>query len=306
MPFVSLAIAVASATLSSRSPEKAPLILGFALVGWVLCLALALVMRRPVDDTRRTRVKRFAALFASQYVMQALLAFPIPFFWRALSPVVGHVVFGGVYVVVLVVVFWDPFFARLAARPWALVAAQAFAAFVGLLTVLPVVGLDNATTFGVAGVVVAIAAPLGVSLSGGTIARRGSLAGAFALALGVLTFLGAPLVPAVPLSLTKMVLARGVDDRVPVDVDDRFAPGEVVCFTAIGAPLGLRDSLVHVWLRGDREVQRVALDVRGGRGAGFRTWSRWSRATPGPLRCRVETARGQVLGVVDGVVVGAP
>jgi hypothetical protein len=282
------------------------LILGFALVGWVFTTAMAVVLRRPPDDTRPSRVKRFAALFASQYVIQALLAFPIPFFWRAASPVVGHVVFGVAYVVVVVVVFWDPFFARLAVRPWALVFTQAFAAFVALLTVLPVVGLDNGTTFVVAGAVVAVAAPVGIGLSGGTIARRGSLAGGFALALGVLTFLGAPLVPAAPLSLTTMVLARGVDDRVPVDVATSFVPGEVVCFTAIGAPLGLNDALVHVWLRGDREVQRVTLDVRGGRAAGFRTWSRLSRATPGPLRCRVETARGQVLGVVDGVVRGAP
>ena len=51
-------------------------------------------------------------------------------------------------------------------------------------------------------------------------------------------------------------------------------------------------------------IQTVPLDVSGGKNThGFRTWSRLINPSPGHIFCTVETTLGQVVGVVDGVVV---
>jgi hypothetical protein len=91
-------------------------------------------------------------------------------------------------------------------------------------------------------------------------------------------------------------VGRGV-----ADPDDHFAsrPGRLLCATAIGAPLGVRDELLHVWRHDGVVVDRIPLTVTGGREDGFRTWSskrNLGEAPDGSWSCAVETAAGQFLG----------
>jgi hypothetical protein len=60
----------------------------------------------------------------------------------------------------------------------------------------------------------------------------------------------------------------------------------------------VRDRLFHVWTRDGKPRVRVELSFRGGREAGFRTFSRITpgRHGAGRYTCRVETESGQVLG----------
>lgn len=306
LPWASLLIGVVSAVFSRRTPERAPLIVAIAAGGWVVVVVAAVALRRWQGVDRRGRAVRFLAVAASQFVLQSLLAFPVPFFARALS--VQHVPFVVVYVVVVVIAFWDPLYRRVAESTPGVVALQGFAAFVSLLTVLPVLGLDNARTFVVAGVVVAVGVPLLLIVSGSASPSRRGFSGVAGLACIVVVgvvLVGAPLVPPAPLSLARASLAAAVVDKEPVDVKAVFAPGAVVfCHTAISAPLGLKDKLVHVWSVDGRMIQTVPLEVSGGRGQGFRTWSRLAAAPRGRLHCQVETALGQVVGGVDAVVSG--
>jgi len=304
LPWGSLAIGIGSAIFSRRTPERAPLIVAIAAGGWLVVVVAAIVLRRLQGTDRRGRALRFLAVAASQFVLQSLLAFPVPFFARALGW--QHVPFVVVYVVVVVIAFWDPLYRRVAEYAPGVVALQGFAAFVSLLTVLPVLGLDNARTFVVAGVVVAVGAPLLLIMAGSSSPSRRGFSGIAGLACVVvvgLVLVGAPLVPAAPLALTRASLAGAVVDKEPVGVAGAFVVDSVVfCHTAISAPLGLRDKLVHVWSVDGRVIQTVPLEVSGGRGQGFRTWSRLGTAPRGRLRCQVETALGQVVGSVDAVV----
>ncbi|HEY4222804.1 MAG TPA: DUF2914 domain-containing protein, partial [Myxococcota bacterium] len=84
--------------------------------------------------------------------------------------------------------------------------------------------------------------------------------------------------------------------------DQIAAPEALYCHCAIKAPLGLHDELVHVWEKDGVLVSSIKLDVKGGREAGFRTWSKISVVTPGQYACTVETASGQVLGGTVAVV----
>ena len=305
LPLGSLLLGIASALWMSRSPERAPLIIGAAVLGWFAITVAVVVVRRfsAVASSRRSKAVRWVALAVSQTIVMQALVFPIPFFARALWPLSPqYLPFGVAYVVALAVGWWDPWYEKLARRPGALVALQAFAAFVGCLTVLPIVGLSNEATFTAAGIVVGIAAPLGLWLTGG---RGRWVLGAVAAALLVLLVVaGAPLVPPVPLSQHSAALCTGIVDREPQGAATVFeSPSQLFCHTAISAPLGLKDKLVHVWLKDGTPLQTVPLEVAGAQRAhGFRTWSRLAHPTPGRMTCRTETALGQVVGVVSAVV----
>jgi hypothetical protein len=111
--------------------------------------------------------------------------------------------------------------------------------------------------------------------------------------------------PPVPLQLTRVTFAKGVLDLEPVEPVSRVslselgANGGVVAFSAVAAPAGLRDGIQHVWRKEGKVVDRIALAVRGGRAAGFRTFSRKADLGPNPLgtwSVDVLTASGQLLG----------
>jgi MFS family permease len=290
----------------NRRPERAPLIVAVALLGWALVVVTTAVLRRTADvDHRRARLQRFVSLMASQTLIGQALAFPLPFFALASSwpPPWLHVPFALTYVIAVVVTAWDPFFERVAARLPLLLALQAFAAGAALLTVLPMLGLSNTWTFLATGLVVGVGLPVGVLVLSDRTARAIVIGIVAAVACAVMVYLGAPLVPPAPLRLQGGVMATHVSNREPVGVARRFpsTTPQLLCHTAIAAPLGLKDALTHVWSRDGVVVQRVDLDVSG-TGRAFRTWSRLSRPRPGHYRCRIETRRGQVVGEVRAVV----
>lgn len=311
LPWISLIFAVVGAVWMDREPSAAWFIVGAAVVGWVLVVITAVVVRK----TMRVNVvqpvgwkQKGAALFmifASQSVMQTALAFPLPFFFRAASwwpPVWIHLPFVAAYIFVLVVSSWDPWYERCAAKPLALFSLQAFSAFVALLTVLPIFGLTNTQTFITAGMACAVGVPVGLMMFGPR-RWRTPLSVWAGVMVAVLVVVGAPLIPPVPLSLSKGVMGTHVVDRLPMGVASSFqSPHALVCHTAVRAPLGLKDTLVHVWTRDGKTVQVVPLEISGGADTGFRTWSRMTSPKPGRYRCRIETERGQVVGDVRATV----
>lgn len=292
MPFVSLGTATVSAIWMSRSQGRARVVAIGALVGWLLIgLAVVYMRRAGSAPTRRQKVLRYSTFMASQAAVQQALAFPLPFFIASLASV--HVIFATLYVAVAVACFWDPLFVRLLARPNVLAWVHGFAAFVSLVVVLPMLGLANVPSFIVAGVVAALGVPMAAWLRGRREWWRWPVA---ALVVGVV-LLFAPLVPPAPLALGRTTFATSVTARAPGGAANVFTgPAQLYCWTAIRAPLGLSDRLFHVWQRDGREVMRVELDVRGGPGGGYQTWSVYRAPKAGIWRCSVETALGQRLG----------
>jgi len=110
---------------------------------------------------------------------------------------------------------------------------------------------------------------------------------------------GIAALPPAPLRIVSAKIGTGVSEREPVGVREHFAtpPRELVCWTAVRAPRGLKDGLLHVWSHDGSVVRAVPVDVRGGRRAGFRTWSRHFVGNDrGRYRCDVITTFGQSLG----------
>lgn len=91
--------------------------------------------------------------------------------------------------------------------------------------------------------------------------------------------------------------------------DDPYrGDGPVYCFTAVFAPVALDTTIYHRWqmqAKGPdgeaayRTTDRIAIDISGGREAGYRAYTYKSRALPGEWRVDVETERGRLIGRVD-------
>jgi hypothetical protein len=114
-------------------------------------------------------------------------------------------------------------------------------------------------------------------------------------ALGILAAVAVIAAGAVAVAETTAtaVVCTSVADRAPAGAADRFpaSVGRLVCFSEVRESAG---KVVHVWIRGDREVFSIELRAQGPR---WRTWSEkqiqpeWT----GPWRVEVRTPEGAVL-----------
>jgi len=129
-----------------------------------------------------------------------------------------------------------------------------------------------------------------------------------AVALGAAGWWGRTWVPPATLWLTDVAVTMSLDDRQrkpgrglrELSSAELQANG-LYAYTAINAPRGLKERIYHEWTHNGRRVDRIALDISGGREAGYRAWThkRNFPAQPaGRWRVRVVTEAGQMIGML--------
>jgi hypothetical protein len=305
LPWASMAMGVVSALLLDRRPERAwtvPLAVG---VAWVLLTVMLVLHRNDAPPTKLRAAAQWTSLALAQSVFQMTVFFVLPLYWQSAAPTSGHVVFlallGGLGACAL----WDPLFQWLFRRPFVGIPMLALAGFAGLVATLPFFGLGTSLALWIAAGATLVAAPAVAWLVAAREGRRKAVVATAVLGAALAASLwagGAAIVPAAPLRVVAAGIGTGVDakTRELLGAADRFTgrPRQVFCHTAVWAPLGLGDRLVHVWRHGDRVAGVVPLTVRGGRDKGFRTWSKKSAFGGDPRgewTCSVETSSGQVL-----------
>ena len=82
---------------------------------------------------------------------------------------------------------------------------------------------------------------------------------------------------------------------------EQIRNGGLYAYTAINAPRGLDERIYHVWQFNGKEVDRIALDIHGGRKEGYRAWTHkqnFPADSVGRWQVRVLTEDGQVIGVL--------
>ena len=310
LPWLSLVTGLLGAWFMNRAPGRAFVVIVAAVLGWVMLVVFNLVERNGAlkGDGVRQWGARYAIVASNQMAIQQALLFPLPFYLRAAvatTPTVSihpvHLAFLALYAAALVIALWDPLFTRAMSSTTSALGMQSFAAFVGLNMVLPVLGASNEVSLLVAGAATGLSVPLAMLMSRPVTTWRtrvGAVVGAVLVV--VLARLAAPLIPPAPLELVSVAIGTRVEDHELVDPSEQLdKPDGLVCHSAIKAPLGLKDALVHVWQKDGARFDEVHLDMRGGRDAGFRTWSRESPVSRGRFRCTVQTASGQILGAAD-------
>jgi len=134
--------------------------------------------------------------------------------------------------------------------------------------------------------------------------------------LGAAGWLARLWVPPATLRLTQVAVTSAIDveRRAPqqslrsLSVERLQADG-LYAYTAINAPLGLRETVRHVWLHEGREVDRIELEVTGGRAEGYRAWTHkrnFPAAAQGRWQVRVLTADDRMIGTLRFTVEAAP
>lgn len=310
LPWGSLAVGIAGALLMDRGPKRGALLAGAAIAMWLTLFVLRILGERAhalgMEGQRPffVRAVELSSLLATQSLVHLGLFFALPFYVQAASLDIGHGIFLAGLCALSLASLWDPLSEWLLRHPLLAPLLPASASFAALCAVLPGLGLSTHESLWAA-CAISCAGVLATALAG---ARAGQRARTFGLtSLAVLLFplalgLGAArIVPAAPLRLVQIEIGTQREGRWVADPADRFpdAPARLVCATAIFSPLGVRDRLFHVWTRDGQPRARIELDIRGGRGAGFRTLSRIGPlgARPaGEYRCSVVTQAGQVLG----------
>lgn len=304
-PWGSLIVSTAGAAAMDHSESRGPMIAVVAAVSWVAFVIVALLHRpNPAEQdaplTRRQRYMRFASTFANQSLIHYSLLFSAPFYLEACAFTPMQCVFALVFALAVVIASWDPWCARVLLRPLWGSLFLSFASFCGWNAALPMLGVPHRVSVWVSALVVGVGIPT-VNIASGAQGPRRTWSIAVGFMMPVLLILGGvAAIPPAPLRVVQAKLGTGVSEREPTGVQSTFAtaPRELVCWTAIRAPRGLKDGLLHVWSRDGTQLRAVPVEVRGGRRAGFRTWSR-QRLEPsasGRYRCDVITTLGQSLG----------
>lgn len=319
IPWVSLAVGIVGAILMDRGPSRGAIVAIVALVSWAVLMIVLWLERLhehggPDGPTKVVRTVRFSVLMLTQSSIHLQLYFVLPFYFKAFAGTFAHVVFMGLLCGAAVASLWDPLTEWLLVRTRVGLLFPAFATFCVMAAVLPALGLSTGMAVWCGAAAGGLGLPVMVfadRLHGRPLARALVTALIVALVFPAALLLGAiRAVPAVPMSLMHAAIGtRRVDYEVvnPTDQLDK-APRSLVCATAIFAPVGVREGLLHVWRHDGEVVDRIPLEIKGGREGGFRTYSvkhNFGDAPQGEWSCAVETETGQFLGQRT-VIIGSP
>lgn len=308
LPWASLVVGVFSAALMDRGPKRAPWIAGAALLSWLMLMVRLRLMRRrsaPASaglGAALGRFARFSTLLATQSLIHLLVFFAVPFYLGATTLDPGHLAFAALLAAMAVVSLWDPWSEWLFSRPVLGLLFPGLASFVALNSVLPGLGLSNREAVWIAAALASL--PMGLVGLGprGHAESRATRLQVLAAVLLLPVFLGlggARLIPAAPMRLMRIEFGTAIVDHWVANPVQRLlaSPDSLVCATAVFAPLGVHEDLFHVWAVDGMPKIRIKLTIRGGRAAGFRTYSRIRRPRAhARWACRVETGSGQLLG----------
>ncbi len=308
---------VASFFLVEREQERfAQLVSLLMLASWVL-LMLENLLKRGVSRWFGVELPDPLVKFAAQLVHQESLFFVIPFFFITTAWNSGQMVFTGLLMLAACISIVDPIYYRwLAPKRWLYFFFHGFTLFAVLLTALPIiVHLPTSQSY-------FWSLAIAVSLSFLNIVRdfsfgwwrRTALAALLLAVAAIVGVVARPWVPPATLWLTNVAITTQIDDTTKAPVaqlklvsDEQLQQG-LYAYTAIHAPRGLNERIYHVWRLNGNVIDKIALDINGGRKAGYRAWSHKLKFPPypqGSWRIEVVTEANQVVGVLRFKVVAS-
>ena len=319
-----LAVAVAgliSGLLSffmvERKQELAQVIAIMVLVSW-LWLVLETSLERGISYWFGIKLPPVLVNFATQLVHQESLFFIIPFFFITTAWNSGQMVFTGFLITAAIVSIIDPIYYHwLAPRRWLYFIYHGVTIFAVLLTALPIIFHLPTPQSYLWSIVIALVLTLPNVVRSLQFDwwKRGFLMIILAIGIGSLGLLIRPWVPPATLWLTEFAITDQMDieQRSPVNILktvnlEQLHQG-IYAYTAIHAPRGLNERIYHVWTLNGEVIDKVALEIKGRREAGYRSWSRKENFPADPLgrwKIEVVTEANQLIGVLRFQVVNAP
>ena len=308
-PPMALAAGLGSFFLVERQQWLGGMLAFGMLMAWILLLSESLIGRMLARRGYPT-LPRGVTTFIAQMIHQETLFFTLPFLlattvWRS-----GQALFTLVILAMALLSILDPFYYRLAGRHrWLYFAFHAQCVFVVVLVTLPT--LLHLTTG--QSLVLAIVAMLLFSLPSLMHLLRPLTPRRVLAMLALLPLLaggawmGRAWVPPASLWISGSALSPEFDTekRRPLGstplMPTALSGQGLYAYTAIHAPRGLQEEVVHVWRQDGVVVDRIPLEIQGGREAGYRAWSHkqnFPEDPRGAWRIDVMTDSDQRIGVL--------
>lgn len=291
-----------------RGTEYLPWVIGLLFLLWFAVVVFAHVRQ---SLAARGRQLVLAALdYTIQSLHHNLLLSLLPTYYASTTLASANATFLLLLAAAVLLTSVDPWYrATILRHSWAIVALFAFCFIATLAVALPLVGVRSTWALIASGALSMLALTPAIRRATDTSWRQAwVLAGLAALLAGGVLWPLRRWIPPVPLHLASGTFARTIERREPlqpvvrISAADLKAWGGLWCFTAIRAPAGLREPIIHAWSRNGMPVATTRLaPIRGGRPGGFRTYSRRTDLGPDPTgRWTVDvlTAYGQLIGRV--------
>ncbi|WP_010487983.1 DUF5924 family protein [Pseudomonas sp. S9] len=301
---------VASFFLVKRQAELAQVLALVMLISW-LWLVLENLLREQIAKWFGFVVPQPLLRYATQMIHQESLFFVLPFFWITTTWNSGQMLFSGLLTLAALVSIIDPLYYKwLAGRRWLYLIYHTMTLFALLLTALPIV--FKLTTEESYELSLAIAAVLSLPSMMGIITFqrwwRGFLLIGATLLLAGAGWLARVWVPPATLWLNEVAVTTQFDNqqRAPGKSLSQLSVAQLqsqglFAYTAINAPRGLNERIYHAWRHNGGEVERIALDIHGGREKGYRAWTHkqnFPKDPTGKWQIQVLTEAGQMIGVL--------
>ncbi|MFP6864041.1 DUF5924 family protein [Pseudomonas sp.] len=306
---------LASFLLVERQAELAQVLALVMLVSW-LWLILENILRERIAQRFGFELPPPLLRYATQMIHQESLFFVLPFFFITTTWNSGQLLFSGLLASAALVSIIDPLYYRwLAPKRWLFLAYHTLTLFAVLLTALPIIfKLTTPQSYQLAlAAAVVLSFPSLFTII--TVQRwwRGLLLVGMTLAIGAGGWLVRVWVPPATLWLTQVAVTSQFDNqsRAPGESIKQLSVAQLrsqglFAYTAINAPRGLNERIYHVWRRDGGEVERIALDIHGGRKEGYRAWTHkqnFPADAVGRWQVQVLTEAGQMIGVLRFKVV---
>lgn len=308
----SFGLGLASYFMVERKPWLAAVLTAFLVTTWLVLLTENLWSRR-FRGTAMEQVSQGALKLLLQGVHQEAFFFSLPFVVLQWSGGAEYVLFTALVAGAALVSIVDPLYFRLARHRALFFGFHAWALFVALLVLLPLIFKwpTNRALDGAAWLTALFALPSFWRVGGPRPAYRWVLLGLFSLSIVAVPLWASFLVPPLTLSLEERAMSVSFNraQRQPLVTGERFRrdelDGGLYAYTAIRAPLGLGQPVSHYWFHDGERVDEIPLKVTGGRREGYRTWSHKSHFPGDPVghwRVEVRTGNDQIIGVLRFVV----
>ncbi len=299
---------VASFVLVDRQDDFARVIPVLMLVSW-MWLTLENVLNRGLVRWFGLEMPPGLLRYATQLIHQESLFFVLPFFYVTTAWNSEQLVFSGLLLASALVAILDPIYFRwLAARRWMYLAYHMLTLFAVLLVALPIIfQLATPESYKLAlGAAVLLSVPSLLRTVPPAVKWRWLALIGLTLGLGMVGWFARGSVPPATLWLTDVAVTGTLSERSPGESLSTVTAAQLeanglFAFTAIRAPRGLDERIRHVWLHDGAIVDEIALDIRGGREAGYRAWTHKRNFPPDPVgrwQVMVMTEAGQMIGML--------
>lgn len=309
LPLVSFVAGAASFFMVERQAQLAKWLAALLLLGWLWLLAEGLIGRW-LSRFWDVRLSEGAARLAAQSLHQEALFFVLPFLLATTTWTSGQSTYTGSVILAAAASTVDPIYlGQIAKRRWLFLGFHAFAMFAVLLVTLPIMlHLTTGQSLGWAATCMTIFAlpSLGQAIQVKRWWRWFLLCG-LALLLGLTAWNTRVWIPPATLRVTEAAITtqinaeqREPDAELTTIAESRLNDHGLYAFTAIKAPRGLNQPILHVWSHNGVEVDRIPLEIIGGRENGYRAWSHkefFPQDPRGKWRVSVMTHDGQLIGV---------